>query len=193
MLAVFLDNPTYTALITLSALLLVMFLNRNQTNIVHLCCALISIKLIEKFAFMFIPLTAPEGEPIVWVNNTIYLTHLFFDIVLLFMLMYRGFLSRFVYSKLNKPTKGLHLTFADIGLFSIAVLFILVDLYATLENLIRNMEHLGIPEDFAKRFWEVDWMFYNYSDIKRWLMGAQFLVIWTMISRMAKREFKFQG
>ena len=125
----------------------------------------------------------------VWVNNTIYLTHLILDVSLLGLLLLRGALSRALYQKLNKPVEDLHLTFADIALWLVLVSFIFVDLYALVENLIRNLEHMGIAEETAKQYWDVNWMFYHYSDIKRWLMGAEFLAIWLMITKMAKREF----
>jgi len=192
LLTIHFDYHVYTAVIVACAYILTMFINRNNPNIVHLCCFLLLFKAIEQFVFLFVPFTAGEGELPVWTNNTIYMIHVSFDVALLFTLWYRGFLSRYIYSKLDKPIKGLHLTFADIGLFLVVVLFVIVDLYAAIENLVRNMEHLGIPEDVAKEYWKVNWMFYNYSDIKRWLMGAEFLAIWTMISAMAKREFKLK-
>lgn len=191
LIALKLNNHVYTAAIMAIAYIVSIFINRANPNIVHLCCLLLLFTAIKQFLFLFIPTTAPEGEPKVWMNNTIYLTHLTLDFSLLIMLIYRGALSRAIYSKLKKPTAGLHLTFADIGLWSVIVLFICVDLYSAAENIVRNLEHVGVSMETAKKYWQTNWMFYHYSDIKRWLIGAEFLVIWLMVSKMSQREFKF--
>ena len=189
LVSVYLENPIYTATFMSSALLFVMYLNKNDANIIHLCIATLIVMCLEKFCFIFIPLSPAKGEPSVWINNTIYLTHLFFDVLFLFIIIFRGGLSRVIYSKLQRPADHLHLTFADIGLMVVVVLFMIVDLWAVSENLLRNLEHIGFSEEFAKNYWDVNWLFHNYSNIKIWIMGFQFLTISAMITEMAKRKY----
>ena len=94
LVAIKLNCQVYTAAIMATAYIVSIFINRANSNIVHLCCLLLFFTAIEQFLFLFIPTTTPEGVPAVWMNNTIYLTHFALDISLLIMLIYRGALSR---------------------------------------------------------------------------------------------------
>ncbi len=190
LLAIQFKYHVYTSVIMISACGLAMFINKNNANIVHLCAVLALYELIAQGIFVFIPLTLASDEPAVWLNNTIFLAHLLIDLSLLLVLLYRGALSRALYRHLHKTTAGLHLTYADIAMWLVLVITICTDLYALLENLLRNLEHLGVSEQTAKRYWDVSWMFEHYANIKRWLMGAEFLALWAMSTKMAKREFR---
>lgn len=75
---------------------------------------------------------------------------------------------------------------ADLAMILVLILFILVDLSATAENLLRNLEHLGLSEELARPLWELNWIFYHYEYFKRFLMGIQFLVLWSMLGDNAR-------
>ena len=187
-IAVVLDTPIYATAIFSSLFLVTALLNKSETNIVHLCVGFSLISILEQIVFLFVPLT---GEPQVWFNNRIFFIHLIFDLCLFSFLIFRGAISRTLYQKLNKPTEGLHLTNADISLFGVMILFIFVDLAATIENLLRNLEHLGFSEEVAKPLWQLNWIYYHYPQMKYGLMGLQFLVLWSTLSKMAKKKSRY--
>jgi len=187
-LGIAIDNPFVSSLIFPLTALLAIALNQKEPNIVHLCAGLFLLAVIERLVFLIVPVT---GSPQVWVNNRIYVLHLLFDIAFFTFLIYRGTISRALYTKLHRSTEGLHLTNADISLFGVAILFIFVDLAATIENLLRNLDYLGFSEEVAKPLWELNWIFYNYSQMKMLLLGLQFLVLWSTLSKMAKEKSRY--
>ena len=188
-LAIFIDIPFVSSLIFPATALLSAYVNRHEPNILHLCLGLFVIAVLERIVFLFVP---TSGTPQVWVNNRIYILHFLFDAGFLLFLVCRGAISRFIYQRLNKPTKGLHLTNADISLFAVMVLFILLDLAALIENLLRNLEHMGFSEEFAKPLWELNWVFYNYPQMKSIILGIQFFILWSTLSCMFKQKSKYQ-
>lgn len=187
-LATVLDQPIYGASIFILLFVVTALLNKDDPNIVHLCLGMTFIILVEKLVFLFVPI---QGTPQVWINNRIYLIHVIFDFLFFTFLIFRGAISRALYQKLNRSTEGLHLTNADISLFGVMILFIFVDLAATIENLLRNLEHLGFSEDIAKPLWQLNWIYYHYPQMKYGLMGLQFLVLWSTLSKMAKKKSRY--
>ncbi|MDF2177010.1 hypothetical protein P2G88_01920 [Aliiglaciecola sp. CAU 1673] len=133
------------------------------------------------------------GDPQVWVNNNIYLVHIATDITLMAFILFRAPLTRKLYERLGKATKHIHLTNADVGLIAIVMAFLVVDLTAAIENLVRNLEHLGFSEDFAKQFWDYNWVFYHFADMKRILLGLEFLAIWSYTTKVAQKKFSISA
>lgn len=187
-LATVLDQPIYGASIFILLFVVTALLNKDDPNIVHLCLGMTFIILVEKLVFLFVPI---QGTPQIWINNRIYLIHVIFDFLFFTFLIFRGAISRALYQKLNRSTEGLHLTNADISLFGVMILFIFVDLAATIENLLRNLEHLGFSEEVAKPLWQLNWIYYHYPQMKYGLMGLQFLVLWSTLSKMAKKKSRY--
>ena len=77
-------------------------------------------------------------------------------------------------------------------MFAVMVLFILVDLAALIENLLRNLDYMGFSEEFAKPLWELNWVFYHYAQMKVIILGLQFLILWSTLSHMSKQKSKYQ-
>ncbi|MEK0159876.1 helix-turn-helix transcriptional regulator [Pseudoalteromonas piscicida] len=48
----------------------------------------------------------------------------------------------------------------------LAMMIALIDFCALMENFIRNLEHIGMDEDFAKTFWELTFFYDYYEYIK---------------------------
>lgn len=76
--------------------------------------------------------------------------------------------------------RSIYMTHADPILYGIFFAFILVDLAAFAENLIRNMElFFPISVDVAKPFWSWSWVYKNYEILKSILMSC---VITTLLA-----------
>jgi len=187
MLAIQIDIPFYGISILFLAICYTSYLGRTNPNIVTLCLGFLVVISLEQIVFLYVPL---EGTPQVWVNNNIYLIHIICDFSLLLFLIYRGALCRWLFNKWHKESNGLHLTNADISMLMVIAIITLVDIAALIENLLRNLEHLGFSEAIAKPLWELNWIFYHYGPIKYCLMGLMFLVLWSTVTQMAQKESK---
>jgi len=174
--------------------LIIIATQRQYTAVVHMALGFFSIKLIEVIAFQFIPLSINSNLPSVWVNNNIYFTHLLIDFIFLAFIVFRPPISRTYLRKLRfVPTRAKDLTYtrAEIVLLTVTCIYIVVDLLAVIENLIRNMEHLGINSSFAESFWHWEVVFDFYPTIKQSLNTLEFLLIWSTINRLARANPKF--
>ncbi|PAJ72405.1 hypothetical protein CJF42_21460 [Pseudoalteromonas sp. NBT06-2] len=74
---------------------------------------------------------------------------------------------------------------------TIILFTILVDLTSAAENIIRNLEHIGISEVTAKQYWGWDWVYSHYSDTKRVLLGLQIFILLSTVTNTAKQKFKY--
>lgn len=174
--------------------LIIIATQRQYTAVVHMALGFFTIKLLEVIAFQFIPLSINSSLPSVWVNNNIYITHLLIDFIFLAFIVFRPPISRTYLRKLRfVPTRAKDLTYtrAEIVLLSVTCIYIVVDLLAVIENLIRNMEHLGINSSFAESFWHWEVVFDFYPTIKQSLNTLEFLLIWSTINRLARANPKF--
>jgi len=189
-----LGNWVLSSTVYLSTLALIVYTQRQYTAVVHMALGFFSIKLIEVIAFQFIPLSINSNLPSVWVNNNIYFTHLLIDFIFLAFIVFRPPISRTYLRKLRfVPTRAKDLTYtrAEIVLLTVTCIYIVVDLLAVIENLIRNMEHLGINSSFAESFWHWEVVFDFYPTIKQCLNTLEFLLIWSTINRLARANPKF--
>ena len=75
------------------------------------------------------------------------------------------------------------------ALMTVFLLFISVDFLAFIENLIRNLDYLGVNEEFAKQFWGWNWVFYNYSSMKSILLGLELLAVLSITTKVARQNF----
>ncbi|KZN62863.1 hypothetical protein N473_18280 [Pseudoalteromonas luteoviolacea CPMOR-1] len=57
------------------------------------------------------------------------------------------------------------------SLFYVFMLFLFVDLYALVENFVRNLERLGFPEEQVRHLWDITHMYYNIKIYKSILIG----------------------
>jgi hypothetical protein len=184
-LLIYLDTSAYTEAIMISAVIAAGVAARNNVNSVHvavLLLVLISVETVIQVSEVFIPNSDIAN---VWKNTIIYSTYLAFDIVALFAVMFRPALSR---TFMQDRKSEIHITKAEVLLISVYVLFIIVNVLALGENFIRNLEHMGISEEVAKQFWSWDWVYYNFSTMKRFVLALQLFSILLLV-REAK-EYK---
>lgn len=171
------------------SLALVVITQRKHAAIMHMALGFMAIKGLELIVFEFVATSEAMNQPIVWVNQNIYITHLLVDALFMTFLLYRPFISRrYLYWLKCRPTTSKELTYtrAETLLITVTAFYLVVDMLAIIENLIRNLEHVGVNEAFAKQFWHWTWIFDNYSLIKQILNVLEFLLIWSVINRMGR-------
>lgn len=189
-----LGNWALSSSVYLSTLLLVIYAQRKHTAVMHMALGFFIIKLLEVVAFQFLPLSAELHQPSIWINNSIFLTHLLTDFVFLMFIVFRPPISRVYLRKFRfAPTRARDLTYTrvEILLLTVTAIYIFVDLLAIVENLIRNLEHLGINESLAKNFWHWTLIYHTYPTIKQALNVLEFLLIWSTINRLARENPRF--
>lgn len=180
-LCIWISDPFLNALILAIGVGFALYHARTDANMSSLCVLILSLIFIERFVFYWIPTDNPGG-PTVWVNNTIFAVHLLFDFAAKYLIALRAPIINGYFKRKHLVSSNIHLTKADLAMFFLMRVYIWVDLIALCENLIRNLEHLGVPEEFARQFWDWNWVFYSYPEIKYVLFGLQFLIIWSTIS-----------
>ncbi|TMO64446.1 hypothetical protein [Pseudoalteromonas aurantia] len=184
---IFLNTSAYTEAILLSAVIVAGISNRKNINALHLSVVLFVIISVET-CIQASQVLIPNSELAnVWKNTIIYSTYLVFDAIALCAVIMRTAISRTL-----KPSEvsSIHITRSEILLISVYALFIIVNILALGENFIRNLEHLGLSESFASKYWAWDWVYYNYSTLKRVVIALQLFSI-LMLVREA-REIRAQ-
>lgn len=182
---------TQISLLYMISVIGIMVFKAKETTILHLCAGLLLFKSIELTALFIIPTRASMGYdiPHVWLNNNNFLIHLVFDVCVLLFLLYRPPISRTYLRCLVFPRGRKHtdeeLTYsqAEVWLISVILLYFCVDVAALIENLIRNMDYLGVPEEFAQNFYEWTFVFYAYEPVKNLLNLLELAAIWFSVSR----------
>lgn len=139
-------------------------LNFNNINIRHICGLIIAFKLIIYSLMNFYILEKTSVLSGFYQGIIIFGIQLFALVILASILFFRPVLSRWIHSKLSlKSNTEISITFADNLLFAVFCMLALITLLAFGENLIRNLEYMGVSEDFAKHFWEWTFFFTYYE------------------------------
>ncbi len=174
----------------------IIIFKREDTTALHLCLGLFLFKALEFSALKIIPTNAAMAPDtaMVWLNTNNFLIHLVFDISVLLFLLFRPPLSRHYLRWLTVPLgkshtdEALTYTQAEVWLISVMMLYFFVDLAAMLENFIRNLDHLGVNEEWAKTFWEWTLIYYLYEPTKNVLNLIELLAIWMSVSRRGRQK-----
>ncbi len=175
----YLDHPFLDRLGVITALVVIMIWYRDNVNAVHICAIQLTVVTLEYSVFHFNVFALHESSLHLWKNTRIYTIHFITDTVNFIALAYRPALSRMVLRIRNRSCEDVHFTISDMTLMTICLLFIVADLLAMFENFIRNLDYLGFDEEFAKQFWDWNWVFYNYPTIKSILAGVE---LWAILS-----------
>lgn len=182
-----LSSPLLLLLLVILGLLLAALFNSDNTNILTTCVGVASLVTLELLLFEYVIPNKSETIEQVWINSIIYGVHFLFDLVTLLFLMLRAPVMRFLRAFENHKY---FMTNTEFGLMTVFVMFLFVDLAAFVENIIRNLEHIGIAEETAKAFWDYNWIFYNYLNIKTIIQTLMMIVVFTTISNYSKEKFE---
>ncbi|PCK31388.1 hypothetical protein [Pseudoalteromonas piscicida] len=155
------------------------FFFKSQENIKHISAGLVLVISFEFFLYSLITEILFPERPAYFVNALIFSLHFFTDLALFYYFKNRtklsmAFISKFVPEK----REFIYMTHADILLVGIYFLFMVVDIAAFIENLIRNMDYIfGVAEDTAKPFWSWNWVYQSYPYAKAILLAAVVTVL----------------
>lgn len=173
-------EPIHTyALINLS-LLLVMYMNRVNDNVVHLCSVMLLVYLVESFVFQFFMVQESDVLSDMAVNAYLFLMHFTADLILFVLITLRPALSRSWLEKQGKSSDHIFIYNTEFALTSLMLVFMLVDLLALVENATRHLTEFGVSAGTADIFSGWNWFFYNYAPVKAILLGLTFLFLWTI-------------
>lgn len=187
--SIFYFGPDVGQVVILVAIASIGVVYSADVNVRHICFALFFVHLMEFFVFHFNLFSVGTDALNLWKNNRIYLIHLFIDVTSFILIAFRPVLSRNWLAKKGKVTKEVVMTNADMALMTVFLLFIGVDFLAFAENLIRNLDYLGVNQEFAKQFWGWDWVYYNYSSMKNILLGLELAAVLSITTKMARKNF----
>lgn len=157
------------------------YISRQLVNLQHIAITLLMLTIIEYFVVQYIFDLKNLGFEPFMINALVFTTHFAVDFTALLFFKYRVRLSlRFMRYTNPENWRSIYMTHADPILYGIFFAFILVDLAAFAENLIRNMElFFPISVDVAKPFWSWSWVYKNYEILKSILMSC---VITTLLA-----------
>lgn len=162
----------------LVSVLLIALCVKNQLNIIHLSTLLSILIFLEIITIFFLDLYASDF-PAYKANAYIYAVHFSFDLASFYAIKHRVKISLLIVKRFQ-PSKReyVYMTHADILLVGIFFLFMIVDISAFIENLIRNMDYIfGIAEETAKPFWSWNWLYKSYPYAKAILLAAVVTVL----------------
>ena len=98
----------------------------------------------------------------VFLQNTVaFGTQLLLSLILLFLLKHRMTIAVLITK--GKSASVFEKNYAEGPLYLLVLTLVAVDLFALIENFIRNLEHLGVAEETASIFWEFTF-FYDYFE-----------------------------
>ncbi|USE67944.1 hypothetical protein CTT31_01915 [Pseudoalteromonas maricaloris] len=162
-------------------LVVVTFVSRRLVNLQHISVVLLFITVIEYAFVRYIFELSASGLPPYKTNAFIFGAHFLLDLIIFLLLKHRVLWSlRFI--RLTNPNnwRSIYMTYADPILYGIFFAFILVDLAAFGENLIRNMDlFFGVSEEASKPYWSWGWVYKNYEILKSILSA---LVLTTILA-----------
>lgn len=164
----------YADIVMLAGIILFCFMAKNLENIKHITVVLFIVTAIEyTFVSYFFSLNS-MGLPAFKSNALLFGTHVFVDLTLLFILKYRvRFSLRYIRRTDPDNWRSIYMTHADPILYAIFCAFVLVDLAAFGENLIRYMDlFFGVSEEASKPFWSWSWVYKNYEILKSILLSC---------------------
>ncbi|WMN61367.1 helix-turn-helix transcriptional regulator [Pseudoalteromonas xiamenensis] len=110
------------------------------------------------------------------------------DVLLIVLLKNRTLLSLWFSQGRNKLV--LEKNFIEGPIYAVAIGFLLVDGLAFFENIIRNLEHFGIDESFAKHFWKITYIYDYFEYLKSSLMAIGVILLF-IGTRIRQRQLDF--
>ncbi|WMN61366.1 helix-turn-helix transcriptional regulator [Pseudoalteromonas xiamenensis] len=115
-------------------------------------------------------------------------------VLLIYFVRFRIVIS--LYMTKAKCPKVLQLNCIDAPLIALLFGYALLNLGAFIENLIRNLEHLGVDENFAKQFWKLTYIYDNFEAFNLVLTFMTVVVLYIGIKiqeRQDKQSAVFQS
>ncbi|WP_281557931.1 hypothetical protein [Thalassomonas sp. RHCl1] len=191
-------NTLLITIVFCVSILAVMFVNRHDINIVYLCAGFILIKIIERAIFVFAiepgfsDVYTDETKSTVWLGAAMFTTHFIADLMLFYMVLLRAPFTRARLAARNKPVDKVRLYKAEVAFASLFSVFMFIDLLALAENFIRHLDEIGFSVEIAQLFSHWNWVFYHYLELKSFLTGCAFMLLWSMSTEIAREQYHRQ-
>lgn len=179
--AAYIRFELYINSVWLISIFVISIVGKNLENIKHITFILLFMVLVEYLAVLYLLKYNPNELPPYLNNALIFGTHFILDLITMILLKYRMRLSLKYIRKTNPENwQSVYMTHADPILYGIFFAFIIVDLAAFGENLIRNMDlFFGVSEEASKPFWSWGWVYKSYEYLKSILLAC---VITTLLA-----------
>ena len=184
------QNHLHVYLIINASLLLIILMNRDNINVVHLCGALLVVYMVEMIIFHNFIVTESDTLSRMAVNTIIFSFHFVVDLVLFILVALRAPFTRGRLAAQGKPYDHVYIYNSEFGLKSLFVVFMLIDLLALVENFIRHLDEFGVSTEIAQFFSSWTIVFYSYIPVKSVLLGITFLLIWSMTTTIGKEKYQ---
>ncbi|WP_281561157.1 hypothetical protein [Thalassomonas sp. RHCl1] len=184
------QNNLHVYLIINTSLLLIMLMNRDNINVVHLCGALLVVYTAEMIIFHNFIVVESDTLSRMSINAIIFSFHFIVDLVLFILVALRAPFTRGRLAAQGKSHDHVFIYNSEFGLKALFVVFMIVDFLALAENFIRHLDEFGISPEIAEFFANWTIIYYSYSPAKFVLLGITFLLIWSMTTDIGKDKYK---
>lgn len=169
------DSATVSRNVLIGVLLIVTVTNWRNINIAHISCILLIITLIEYLVFfIFFKYWAYSSF---FGNAVIYMIHSMLDSIVIWAMYNRDKISRYVLKKQGYAQELGYKIFTDSCLVVVFTGFLVIDVAAFSENLLRNLHELGVSRQIAEPFWNVYFIYDLYLPIKNILNSITISII----------------
>ncbi|KJY91258.1 hypothetical protein CWB89_06805 [Pseudoalteromonas piscicida] len=164
----------YVNLVVLASIFTLSLFAKGQENIKHLSIILLLVTAVEYYINGWILSMRAQGLEAHLTNAYIFGIHLIVDIFMIVMLKRRVYWSlKYIHKTAPENWRSIYMTHADPILYGIFFGFVLVDLAAFGENLIRYMDlFFGVSEEASKPFWSWGFFYNNYEVLKSILLSC---------------------
>lgn len=198
LLVMYVNSWQVTGVLFLSVIAVICALNRFDKDCLLLCLGIAVLKLLGLLLNQFFWQQHVDGQPTIWVNHHMYLVNLSIDIASFLFVVFRSEIANVIWPSVNQDNKheqgkGYSVFSAKLIKFELAYLFIfrcymLVDASAMFENLMRNLEFLGVTEEIAIHFWEWHWIYHSFAPLKRFLNAMELLLLLSLTLQSIREQ-----
>ena len=175
-----LDSRIYDTPLAISSLCIFLFMARKD----RLLCKIIGFVLVALIVNLFgnsviYSFVVPQYSGFM-ANNALYATAIIVDISII----------AFCYTKGKDYVERNHALKNVVGCIrTLHIFFLFINMVTISENLIRNLDKMGMPESFAKFFWHWQFMYDNHNYLQIFLMMMTLTFIYIGI-HASKNEMK---
>ncbi|RXE84668.1 hypothetical protein [Pseudoalteromonas sp. A757] len=164
----------YVNIVFLASIFTLSLFAKRQENIKHLSTILLLLTAAEYYFNSWMLSMRAQGLEAHLTNAYIFGLHLIFDTLMIVILKRRVYWSLKYIRKIAPDNwRSIYMTHADPILYAIFFGFVLVDLAAFGENLIRYMDlFFGVSEEASKPYWSWSWVYKNYEILKSILLSC---------------------
>ncbi|MFC3034413.1 hypothetical protein ACFOEE_18050 [Pseudoalteromonas fenneropenaei] len=152
------------------------FFSRSDSNGQFLIIAFLTAFLVEKIVFYPVELFIFPLNINFIGNSVAFIVQFSVDVLLIYLVKNRMKLS-LVLTKGKSPCI-LEKNYAEGPLYGLLICYASIDMLAFIENIIRNLDRLGVDESFAKQFWDLTFFYDNFEYMKGVLMALTIVVLY---------------